>query len=582
VFIFSSSSSFDHLDTIVARSSSSSSSFNDLNYAFDISATATMEELPTESLVKIFNQVEPRDLLSVSEASKKLNQVINDFMPVKFPSIRVDFRFLNYSKVQKFTYKDDSGRVRDFNVLLQTHRHYQNYILLNFNKEHTDRLRGKWAQLFKKQMNARCIRIKSDCLDLQQLKNLIKLTHRIVYLEIDGYRTARNEEPLDSSAIPNLPSLKHLKIHSFLDTSMELFKIFENCRTLKTLSMSNLMMVNKKIKSINDFICQQRALEQLEIIGVDTHNALFSDDSLRDIKFKLKKLNIEYSGHSFNLARFSEFFAQQKELKEVKLALDLRNTLHHAEDARLCDEILRHIMTLERLTTLDLTVNKIALKNAEEEFSFCNKRVTKLVYENETRDGRNELLVGLLKSFPNLRHLELACEFTDNVLQQLPQLNKLKHLKLTDYYQGLLSTVQCAAALESISVQYCYTRHSGSDWHTFLQNNPNIRKIHVHHSIDFIDDAICDIITGALPRLEYFNMTDSSAGGLTENAYRIFDRNCKHLKFLKLTEKPCNKTQNKHQSFHDLLADVKCVICFYVICIVGFILLIYLMWQGAI
>lgn len=532
-----------------------------------------IELLPTESLVKIFSHLSSQDLINAARVCKKFNQVILDFMPIKYPSIRIDFLHLNYNKVQRFTYKD-----RDFNCLLETTRLYQNYILTNFSKEHTDRLGNKWLQLFKKQINARCIRIKADCMDLQQLSYLIKLTHRLVYLEIDGYRIAKTSEPLDDPA--NLPSLKHLKIHSFLDTSPQIFKLFHDCKTLKSISLSSLFFVNKKIKSINDFILHQRALEQLELIGLDSHSALFGHESPRDVKFKLKKLNVEFNGYSLHLEKFSTFFCHQKALKEVKLSLDLRNSQQHAQDEQFCDAMLRHMMTLDHLASVDILVNKCSLREPET-FNCVNKRVTKLIFENESR-GKNDVLVALLRCLPNLNHLELACDYSDDVLEQLALLTRLRHLKITDYFQGLLKSIKCADSLESISLQYCYAKHSGGDWLEFLRNNPNVKRIHIHHSIDFIDDAIIDIITGQRPSLENFQMTDSTAKCLTDDAYRIFQKNCANLKILKLTDRPCKATQNKHQTFHDLLANVKCVISFYVICIIGFIVLVVLMWQGRI
>lgn len=538
---------------------------------------STIELLPTESLVKIFNHLSNQDLMNAAKACKKLNQVIIDFMPIRYPSIRIDFQHLNYNKVQKFTYKDGQ---RDFNCLLETNRLYQNYIITNFNKEHTDRLGNKWLQLFKKQINARCIRIKSDCIDLRQLSSLIKLTHRLVYIEIDGYRIAKLDEPLDDSDVATLPSLKHLKLHSFLDTSPQIFKIFNECKTLKSISLSSLFFINKKIKSINDFIVHQRALEQLELIGLDSHSALFSYDSLQDVKFKLKKLNVEYNGYSFHLEKFAAFFVKQKSFKEVKLSFDLRNSLNHAEDEKVCDAMVRHLMTLRHLASVNLLVNKCTLKEAAT-FIHNNKSVTKLVFENESR-GNNDMLIGLLRCLPNLNHLELACEYSDDILANLSQLMHLRHLKITDYYQGLLKSIKCADSLQSISLQYAYAKNTGGDWLDFLRNNPNIKRIRIHHSIDFIDDAIVDIITGACNNLEHFEMSDSTSKCLTEDAFRIFQKNCKNLKFLKLTEKPCKSDDNKHQSFHDLLANVKCVMSFYVICIVIFVVLVVLMWQGKI
>lgn len=533
-----------------------------------------MEQLPTNIIVKIFSYLTMDDILSVSKTCKKFNSIVIDFMPTRHPPIRLDFQHLYYNKVQKFTYKDG----KDFNCLIETNRLYQNYIFFNFNKEHTDRLGNKWLQIFKKQINARTIRIKSDCLDLQQLSNLLKLTHRLVYLEIDGYRLAKTNEPIDDSDVANLPSLRHLKIHSFLDTTPQLFKIFQECKNLTTISLSALFMVTKKINAVNEFIFNQRALEQLDLIGLDTHNALFQYDQMGEIKYQLKKLNVEYNGYSLNLEKFAEFLSKQRALKEVKLALDLRNSMHQAHDTKLCDEILRTIMTLEHLANFSFLVNKFqySMKDVDS-FDYSNKCIKKLVFENESRDNNN-LLMAMLKSLRNLKHLELACEYTDELLLQLPQLTKLKHLKLTDYYQGLLQSIKCAESLESISLKYCYTKNSGPDWHEFLKSHPRINKIHIDHSIDFIDDAIVELIAGACgDRLVYFVMNDSTAKSLSENAYKSFQKHCPNIKCLKLCDRPSRRTQNKHQSFHDLLANVKCVICFYVICIIFFIVLIVLM-----
>lgn len=547
-----------------------------------------LESLPTESLIKIFKFLSSQDLLNAAQTCKKFNQVIVDFMPVKYPSIRIDFQGLSYNKIQKFTYKTRDGDERDFNCLLETSRHYQNYIFYNFNKEHTDRLGSKWLQLFKKQMNARCIRIKSDCLDLQQLSSLIKLTHRLVYLEIDGYRTeGKIEEPSEESDRVRLPSMKHLKIHSFVDTSPQIFKVFIDCKSLISISLSSLFFINKKIKPINEFILQQRALEQLELIGLDSHNALFSLEPSSDAssshhhhhveaKFKLKKINCEYNGYSFQLENFANIMKRQRSLNDIKFSMDLRNSVNHDHDEKICDQLIRHFLAAcPHLTSLNLQVNKFTLREPNT-FDYINKHITKLIFENESR-GRNELLVPLLKSLPNLNHLELACDYSDDVLEQLPLLLNLKHLKITDYFQGLLKKVKCAESLESISLQYCYTKNSGSDWLEFLQSHPNIKRIHVHHTIDFIDDVIIDIITVACPNLESFRMTDSTAKSLTENAYKIFQKNCKNLMSLKLVDKPKKVNENKHQSFHDFLANIQCIVGFYLICIFGFIVLVILM-----
>lgn len=539
-----------------------------------------MDQLPTESLVKIFTPLDGQSLINASEVCKKFQFVINNFMPIKFPSVRIDFQYLSYNKTHKFTYKDGSSKRRDFNCMINGHRMFQNFTLVNLNKEATDRLGNKWLQLFKKQINTRSLRIKSDCMDLNQLSMLMKLTHRLVFLEIDGYRLSKTEQPLDESDVAHLPSLKHLKIKSFLDASAQLFLIFKECKTLKTISLHHLMFTTKKMKSINEFLCQQKALEVLELIDLDSHQLLFTADSTDAIRFQLKKLNLVYNGYCVNFEKFSNFFCHQHELKDIKLALDLRNSIMQSQDVANSDLIIKHIMTLQNLTSLNIVVNKYSMKNIEN-IKYKNKKVTTLIYENENRSD-NDLLVALMKSFPKLNHLELACEYTDDVLTQLSHLKKLKHLKLTDYYLGLLKSIKCHD-LDTISLQYCYAKHAGSDWVDFLQHNKKIKKIYIHHSIDFIDDVTIDVITRACPNLEVFQMTDSSSNLLTEVGWKMVRDNCKHIKLLKLTDIPGKKVpQDFKATFGEFLANVKCVVLFYILCIFLFCLLVVLMWQGTI
>lgn len=534
--------------------------------------------LPIATLVKIFLHLNNQDLISVAETCKTCNQVIfsTDFLTSKYPSVRIDFQYLQYNRNnKKFTYKNSNGEFKDFNSLLKTSRLYQNYILDNFNKEATDRLGLTWLQLFKKQKNVRCIKIKADFIDLHQLASLLRLTQRLVYIEIDGYRVARFEEPLTNEII-SIKNLSHLKISSFLDASPHIFKIFQNCTMLKSISLRTLFFTHNKIKLINDFIFANSQLEQLELIGLDSHSALLTFEANQEIKFKLKKINIEYNGYSLNMHTFTEFFCHQKSLEEVKLSLNLQLSANQTQDGRYCGTIIRHIMTLSHLTSLSLIVNKFYFQS--ENFNYHNKYIRKLSFENEL-GGCNELLIGLLKCLPNLESLELNCDYSDNILALLPLLSNLRHLKITNYLQGLLEKIKCGNSLESICLEYCYSKNSGADWFEFLHNNPNVKYIEINHSIEFVSDSILEIITCACPLLEHFQISNSSAKFLTENAYKIFQKNCANLKFLKLTDKPNKTMQNKHQSFHDMLANVKCVFIFYIICIIGFLVLIVLMWH---
>lgn len=85
-------------------------------------------------------------------------------------------------------------------------------------------------------------------------------------------------------------------------------------------------MVNKRIKPINDLIYNQRNLEQLELIGLDTHNGLF-DDLCGPVSFKLKKLNIDFNGYSMNLQKFYEFIQGQIFLKEVMSSFKIHKNI---------------------------------------------------------------------------------------------------------------------------------------------------------------------------------------------------------------------------------------------------------------
>lgn len=253
--------------------------------------------------------------------------------------------------------------------------------------------------------------------------------------------------------------------------------------------------------------------------------------------------------------------------------------MHYAQELKLCEGMIHHCLSQDSLTSLNLLINKFTKKDLSTnptEF-LRNKSIKRLTFENESRDS-NVLLVAMLKALPSLRFLELACDYNDELLEQLSHMTKVKHLKLIDYSEGLLKRIKCSKSLESIAVKYCYTRNSGPDWSQFLSTHPNIKKIYIDHSIEFMDDAIIEVIAGACgDKLESFIMSDSVAKNVSENSHRSFQRHCPNLKYLKLTDRPSKRTQNKHQSFHDMLANIKCVISFYVICIIFFIVLIFLM-----
>lgn len=273
-----------------------------------------MDELPTNCLIKIFDYLEnPKDIIAITCTCKKFLETISNFY-LKFPAVRVDLQYLFYNKLKTFTYKDNE---KDFNILLmQTTRQFQNIVLLNFNKEHTDRLGNKLLRLFENQKNIRTIRIKSDCMDLHMLFNVVQLTKKLVYLEIEGYRIAKQQSELfEDNNFAHLPSLKHLKINCFLDITPHLFNIFRECRSLKTIFMSGLE--GKKMSSLNNLIFNQNALENLNLIGLDTNNTLFQCNQV--VCYQLKKINIDYNCFSINLQKFVEFYFQQKSLQEVFL-----------------------------------------------------------------------------------------------------------------------------------------------------------------------------------------------------------------------------------------------------------------------
>ena len=116
-----------------------------------------MESIPTNILVKIFEQLNDRELIAISCTCTKFLDVTTNFLAIKYPPVTFDFKYLHYNKLQKFTYAKDA---KDFNVLIDTKRLFQNFVLLNFNKEHTDRLGNKWLLVFKKQIKTNKLKIK--------------------------------------------------------------------------------------------------------------------------------------------------------------------------------------------------------------------------------------------------------------------------------------------------------------------------------------------------------------------------------------------------------------------------------------
>lgn len=142
----------------------------------------------------------------------------------------------------------------------------------------------------------------------------------------------------------------------------------------------------------------------------------------------------------------------------MKLALDLRNSLNFIEDTKLCHKIIRHSLTLQNLEHFSLLVNRYSIKDLETSSVFSvltpNKFIKKFTFENETRDNNN-LLIALLQLMPKLNYLELAVDYDELILTQLPLMKKLRCLKLTDYHQGLLKSIKCTPSLESIFLKYC-------------------------------------------------------------------------------------------------------------------------------
>lgn len=149
------------------------------------------------------------------------------------------------------------------------------------------------------------------------------------------------------------------------------------------------------------------------------------------------------------------------------MALDLRNSMQQSSDTNQCDEIIRHCLALENLRSLSVLVNKYSPKNLELPINRCIKKLT---FENETRDN-NFLLVSMLKSLRNLKVLELACDYDEEILEQLPLMTKLRSLKLADYHQGLLKNIKCTENLESISVKYCKLQLSLLNCHYWILQN---------------------------------------------------------------------------------------------------------------
>jgi hypothetical protein len=72
-------------------------------------------------------------------------------------------------------------------------------------------------------------------MDLQALSSMLKLTNRLIYLEVDGYRLTNDKSTSlqnNEERSVNLLSLKHLKIHSFLDITPSFFEVKPNLKKI--------------------------------------------------------------------------------------------------------------------------------------------------------------------------------------------------------------------------------------------------------------------------------------------------------------------------------------------------------------
>ena len=81
--------------------------------------------------------------------------------------------------------------------------------------------------------------------------------------------------------------------------------------------MSALYIGSENIQPVNEFLFNQKSLEHLDLIGLDTQKSLFKCDHVHKVQYKLNKLNVEYNGYSICLENFVKFFVLQKSLREV-------------------------------------------------------------------------------------------------------------------------------------------------------------------------------------------------------------------------------------------------------------------------
>ena len=285
-----------------------------------------MESLPTNILVKIFSyNLNSSDIISISATCKKFNEVAKNFLP-NFPPVRIDLQHLYLNK-NIIVYKN--GKEKNFNALIETTSSFQNFILVNFNKDNLNRLNNKWLEIFKKHNNVRIIRIKSDLLDVSSAVNLIHFTSKLEHLEFEIYRIV--EESNTNVIGATIPSLKSLKIYSFSDKTVKVLikQLFDKCTSLKSLSLKAFIVSREDVEDLNEFICNQSSLENLELIGLDTQNTLFKFNEKKIDRFSvtIKKLNVEHNGFSINLQKFSEFMQRQNSLKEVITIINYETSL---------------------------------------------------------------------------------------------------------------------------------------------------------------------------------------------------------------------------------------------------------------
>lgn len=251
-----------------------------------------MESLPSELIVEIFNYLNFDDLRCLTETCKEFNEIIGN----------------TASLIHKFQLAIER---KNNKIELNGSRRYQKLkIWCNNEKVHKNvQIVGENVT----QINFRNLRI-----TLNDFKKILNYCPNLKHLKFYNITF----KPYREVHIEPLPKLK-LETLIFYDCDEKILILFKEChiRTLNLQRLRGSQRYDVGFKKFKPFLAQKTELESLEFGALFQNFELFRDESLIDVGFKIKTLQLGFDSdfRSVDVRNFQKFLENQKHLRKLQV-----------------------------------------------------------------------------------------------------------------------------------------------------------------------------------------------------------------------------------------------------------------------